>query len=126
MLLKIVNTQECTFFYFSYDLFLHFSESNIGWQTEKRQLMLEKGLYKKHSRNHKLLRDFATYLHEDLKVENYRQDVRRISKSCSGCLLTCVCMHLFIIRILNRFRIPLNSISFSGGQCSKVPLLHGP
>lgn len=38
--------------------------------------MAEKGLYKKHSLDHPLLKDFATYLEKDLLNENFKQEVR--------------------------------------------------
>lgn len=73
---------------FSYLLLTHHSETEPVWQSEKRQLMQEKGLYKKHSKDHQLLRAYATYLHKDKGVENYKQDV---SSLCGLliCLLSC-------------------------------------
>ncbi|XP_015236855.1 PREDICTED: uncharacterized protein LOC107088901 [Cyprinodon variegatus] len=55
-------------------------EPNAGWQTDKRQQMLDRGLYDKHSRDHKLLRDYARYLHKKRQIENYRQDVANVAR----------------------------------------------
>lgn len=43
---------------------------------KKRQPMAEKGLYRRHSLEHPLLKEFATYLEKDLQNENYKQEVR--------------------------------------------------
>lgn len=56
--------------------FLHCSEPNVAWKGNKRREMQDRGLYNKHSRDHKLIRDYARYLHIDRQVENYTQDVR--------------------------------------------------
>lgn len=63
--------------------------------------MAEKGLYKKHSLDHPLLKGFATYLEKDLLNENFKQEVRILfyyisvfaSKQKNKCLLViCVVM----------------------------------
>ncbi|XP_013855926.1 uncharacterized protein LOC106511726 [Austrofundulus limnaeus] len=55
-------------------------ETQQGWQTENRQLMMQKGLYQKHSRDHKLLKEYATFLHKDKGLDNYRQDVDNVAR----------------------------------------------
>ncbi|XP_015256443.1 PREDICTED: uncharacterized protein LOC107101878 [Cyprinodon variegatus] len=42
--------------------------------------MQDRGLYNKHSRDHKLIRDYARYLHIDRQVENYTQDVDNVAR----------------------------------------------
>lgn len=55
--------------------FSNCSNRNPEWKVKKRALMAEKGLYRRHSTDHPLLRDFAIYLSKDLNNENYKQEV---------------------------------------------------
>ncbi|XP_049425575.1 uncharacterized protein LOC125884641 [Epinephelus fuscoguttatus] len=53
---------------------------NPEWKVKKRALMAEKGLYRRHSTDHPLLRDFAIYLSKDLNNENYKQEVENVAR----------------------------------------------
>ncbi|KAF4091485.1 hypothetical protein AMELA_G00037320 [Ameiurus melas] len=50
---------------------------DVQWKNPARKLMTEKGLYKKHSIDHALLRFFFSFLQTDLQNENPKQEVER-------------------------------------------------
>ncbi|XP_072563142.1 uncharacterized protein [Paramormyrops kingsleyae] len=52
----------------------------VQWPQKTRQLMAEKGLYRKHSLDHPLLKGFATYLERDLQNENFKQEVENVAR----------------------------------------------
>ncbi|XP_048828059.1 uncharacterized protein LOC125729431 isoform X2 [Brienomyrus brachyistius] len=52
----------------------------VQWPQTSRQMMQEKGLYRKHSLDHPLLKGFATYLEKDLLNENFKQEVENVSR----------------------------------------------
>lgn len=64
----------------------HRSVQDVKYSNPVKQLMLEKGLYNRHSLDHPLLNDFAKYLRKDLCNENYKQEVRTI-KNTKHCFL---------------------------------------
>ncbi|XP_028296774.1 uncharacterized protein LOC114458554 [Gouania willdenowi] len=53
---------------------------DVQWQRKNRTLMADKGLYQKHSLDHPLLKDFATYLEKELCNENIKQEVDNVSR----------------------------------------------
>ncbi|XP_065151081.2 uncharacterized protein [Paramisgurnus dabryanus] len=53
---------------------------NSDTDTNPRMLMAEKGLYKKHSLNDSLLKDFGTHLEKDLHNENFKQEVENVAR----------------------------------------------
>ncbi|XP_048853200.1 uncharacterized protein LOC125721187 [Brienomyrus brachyistius] len=52
----------------------------VQWSQTSRHMMQEKGLYRKHSLDHPLLKGFATYLEKDLLNENFKQEVENVSR----------------------------------------------
>ncbi|XP_072563161.1 uncharacterized protein [Paramormyrops kingsleyae] len=52
----------------------------VQWPQTSRHMMQEKGLYRKHSLDHPLLKGFATYLEKDLLNENFKQEVENASR----------------------------------------------
>ncbi|XP_072563597.1 uncharacterized protein [Paramormyrops kingsleyae] len=52
----------------------------VQWTQTSRHMMQEKGLYRKHSLDHPLLKGFATYLEKDLLNENFKQTVENVSR----------------------------------------------
>ncbi|XP_055038962.2 uncharacterized protein [Misgurnus anguillicaudatus] len=54
--------------------------SPCNTDTNPRMLMAEKGLYKKHSLDDSLLKDFATHLEKDLHNENFKQEVENVAR----------------------------------------------
>ncbi|XP_057693449.1 uncharacterized protein LOC130916608 [Corythoichthys intestinalis] len=54
--------------------------SNQKRKKAKRALMAQMGLDKKHSVDHPLLKEFAQYLHEDLGIDNYKQEVENVAR----------------------------------------------
>nr|XP_023668575.1 uncharacterized protein LOC111844373 [Paramormyrops kingsleyae] len=52
----------------------------VQWPQTSRHMMQEKGLYRKHSLDHPLLKGFATYLEKDLLNENFKQEVENVSR----------------------------------------------
>ncbi|XP_028297524.1 uncharacterized protein LOC114459484, partial [Gouania willdenowi] len=53
---------------------------DMQWQRKNRKLMADKGLYQKHSLDHPLLKDFATYLEKELCNENFKQEVDNVAR----------------------------------------------
>ena len=60
----------------------HCSVQDATHSNPVKQLMLEKGLYQRHSLDHPLLKDFGNYLRKDLLNENYMQEVRTTIEHC--------------------------------------------
>ncbi|XP_072563868.1 uncharacterized protein [Paramormyrops kingsleyae] len=52
----------------------------VQWPQTSRHMMQEKGLYRKHSLDHPLLKGFAAYLEKDLLIENFKQTVENVSR----------------------------------------------
>ncbi|XP_072563309.1 uncharacterized protein [Paramormyrops kingsleyae] len=52
----------------------------VQWPQTSRHMMQEKGLYRKHSLDHPLLKGFAAYLEKDLLNENFKQTVENVSR----------------------------------------------
>ncbi|PIO12742.1 hypothetical protein AB205_0209250 [Aquarana catesbeiana] len=46
-----------------------------NWASKTRLHMRKGGLYERHSLKAPMLKEFATYLHETLEMENYKQEV---------------------------------------------------
>ena len=73
----------------------HCSDRDVNYSNNARHHMLEKGLHKKHSLDHPLLRDFSKHLENDLLNERFKQEVRSIITH-SLCLL-----ETFIRKLIN-------------------------
>jgi len=58
----------------------HCIEEDVKYSNPVKQLMLENGLYKRHSLDHPLLNDFANYLRKDLGIDNYKQEVENVAR----------------------------------------------
>ncbi|KAJ8367209.1 hypothetical protein AAFF_G00324220 [Aldrovandia affinis] len=55
-------------------------EQENKWSTMTRKLMAEKGLYRKHSLDHPVLKGFGTHLEKDLQNEHYKQEVENVAR----------------------------------------------
>ena len=58
----------------------HCNEQDVKYSNPVKQLMLENGLYKRHSLDHPLLKEFANYLNIDLNIKNYKQEVENVAR----------------------------------------------
>ncbi|XP_073472853.1 uncharacterized protein [Aquarana catesbeiana] len=50
-----------------------------NWTSKTRLHMRKGGLYERHSLKAPILKEFATYLHETLEMENYKQEVEDVA-----------------------------------------------
>ncbi|KAF4070730.1 hypothetical protein AMELA_G00276870 [Ameiurus melas] len=53
---------------------------DVQWKSPARKLITKKGLYKKHSTDHAMLRGFFSFLQRDLQNENPNQEVEDVAR----------------------------------------------